>query len=355
MASQQGHQAVARQTLSRDGPRGVQHLYFEVIRRLMDACKEDFRNDGIDVGEGSALDMMGKIWYNNLKETKVMHDDGLGATDRKGMKRTVPTRLPPRPRERTRERISAAMKTQIEEVIMLAADAAVTPQLTEKLQQHSSAAMSLRPQPSSVKILQSHGWNGSQFLGRVDGTLLRKMADALVVYLHRDTTEAPDPAIAAAATAQLAATHAAAAAAPPAAAAAAAPAAPGAAAAPAPALIPQTDGAGGVGDDAPPAKRTRYGDESSEEEEAGGAAASGTGASGGGDAELNSDDDDLLVEEEEETSLILCQYKKPPKKVKNKYTLDLQNGVMRIFTPDSGEYGREYVFTRAQAHLDWGK
>ena len=45
----------ARQPLSRDGPRGVQHLYFEVIRRVMDACKEDFRNDGIDVGEGSAL------------------------------------------------------------------------------------------------------------------------------------------------------------------------------------------------------------------------------------------------------------------------------------------------------------
>ena len=139
---------------------------------------------------------MGKLWYNNLKETKVMHDDGLGATDRKGLKRAAPARLPPRPRERARERISAAMKTEVEEIIMLAADAAVTPQLTEKLQQHSTAAMSLRPQPSSVKILQSHGWNGTQFLGRVDGMLLRKMADALVVYLHRDTTEAPDPAIA---------------------------------------------------------------------------------------------------------------------------------------------------------------
>ena len=340
-----------------DGPRGVQALYSKVIMRLKEACKEDFRNDGIDQ---QVLDTMLQLWFNSLRETRVMHDDLLGPTDRKGQPRPQGQRgrAPPRPEPQHREEISKEMKRQIEDIIMVAADAVITPQLTQLLQQHSTDAMRTTPTPGSVKILQSHGWDGSRFLGRVDGTLLRKLADALVVYVHRSTTEAvPQPA--AVLQQPLAGAAAAAAAAASAAGGGAAAAAAGGPAASATMRIPQTDGADD-GDDADPAakrQRTRYGEESSDDDEDAedrGAAAAAGGDGAGGESDLNSDDDDLLSEAEEETSLILCQYKRV-KKSKNKYTLDLQNGVMRIFLPNFGDYGREYVFSRAQANLDWGK
>jgi len=339
-----------------DGPRGVQALYSKVIMRLKEACKEDFRNDGIDQ---QVLDTMLQLWFNSLRETRVMHDDLLGPTDRKGQPRPQGQRgrAPPRPEPQHREEISKEMKRQIEDIIMVAADAVITPQLTQLLQQHSTDAMRTTPTPGSVKILQSHGWDGSRFLGRVDGTLLRKLADALVVYVHRSTTEAvPQPA---AVLQQPLAGAAAAAAAAASAAGGGAAAAAGGPAASATMRIPQTDGAddGDDGDPAAKRQRTRYGEESSDDDEDaedGGAAAAAGGDGAGGESDLNSDDDDLLSEAEEETSLILCQYKRV-KKSKNKYTLDLQNGVMRIFLPNFGDYGREYVFSRAQANLDWGK
>ena len=330
-----------------DGPRGVQILYGKVMTRLKDACKEDFRSDGIDA---SVLDTLLQLWHNSLKETGVMHDDRLGKTDRQGALRKQQMDPPPEPKSKPKEEISSEMKRQLEDIIMLAADAVLTQQLTQLLQQHSTDAMSMRPQPSSVKILQAHGWNGSQFLGRVDGKLLRKLADGLVVYIHRSTTEPAPRALSDAGGAlplatALGGTH------------TGALTASAAAALP---RIPQVDGAGGTDDDSatgdPAAKRrrTRFGEESSEDEEDaedGAAAASDRAA---GESDLNSDDDDLLEEAEEETSLILCQYKRVQKS-KNKYTLELQNGFMRVFLPHMGDYGREYVIGRAQAKLDWGK
>jgi hypothetical protein len=339
-----------------DGPRGVQMLYLKVMARLKDACKEDFRSDGIDP---SVLDTLLQLWFNSLKETRVMHDDQLGETDRKGQPRQQKIDLPPKPKAKPKEEISAEMKRQLEDIIMLAADAVVTPQLTQLLQQHSTDAMSIRPQLGSVKILQTHGWDGSRFLGRVDGKLLRKLADGLVVYIHRSTTEpAPRPLPDAGGAPPGGSTDAPASATAPGGTHRGAPTASAAAALP---RIPQTDGAGGTDDDSatvdPAAKRrrTRYGEESSEDEEDaedGAAAAASDGAAG--ESDLNSDDDDLLEEAEEETSLILCQYKRV-KKSKNKYTLELQNGLMRVFLPNMGDYGREYVIGRAQANLDWGK
>ncbi len=327
-----------------DGPRGVQNLYHKVMIRLKDACKEDFRNDGIDQ---AVLDTMLHLWFNSLKETRVMHDDQLGDTDRKGKPRVGTAGAAAKPPSKPKEAISKEMKRQIEDIVMLAADAVVTPQLLRLLQEHSTDAMRMRPQPSSIKILQTHGWDGSRFLGRVDGKLLRKLADALVVYIHRSTKEATDEDGDIAAFAPTAASSAAAAS----------------------ASIPQADGAAdasssdddgwAIGGEVPATKRrrTRYGEESSDEDDDAGigeAAPTETAAAEEEESDLNSDDDDLLSEAEEETSLILCQYKRV-KKSKNKYTLDLQNGLMRVFLPHMGDYGREYVISRAQANLDWGK
>jgi hypothetical protein len=331
-----------------DGPRGVQNLYHKVMIRLKDACKEDFRNDGIDQ---TVLDTMLHLWFNSLKETRVMHDDQLGDTDRKGQSRQGKgAHAPAKPPSKPKEPIGKDMKRQIEDIVMLAADAVVTPRLVQLLQQHSTDAMRMRPQPSTIKILQTHGWDGSRFLGRVDGKLLRKLADALVVYIHRSSRDATDEESSIAASALTTASSAAAAS----------------------ARIPQADGAAdgsssdddgwAIGGEVPATKRrrTRYGEDSSDDEGddagIGESAATEAAAAAAADEEsdLNSDDDDLLSEAEEETSLILCQYKRV-KKSKNKYTLDLQNGLMRVFLPHMGDYGREYVISRAQANLDWGK
>ena len=321
-------------------PRDVMELYREVMKGVREACKDDFRHDGI---EQSVLDTLVQLWTNSLNESRVMHDDGIGRTDRKGNPRAA-TVQPRAARRRRTEQITAEMKRQLEDIVMLCADAVVTARLTQLLQQHSSAAATMTPMPGSIKILQANGWNGNQFLGRVDGTLLRKVADQLVTYIHKTAEVAPPNTAPLPPGAQLGG---AAAAAP--AAAAALPAAPGATFA---GSVPQLDGAGGVGDDdGPSAKRARYADYSDDDEEEeeqagqGAAAAAAAAASGSGDgaeSDLNSDDDDIEEEDDETTSVILCQYTKRIGRQKTKYTGELQNGVMRLHVPGStGELGKE--------------
>jgi hypothetical protein len=347
--------------------RAVEPIYRLVRDEVLKASRAAFRADGIDE---SVLEELSEIWWRKVKESQVMDDDGLGNADRNGVARppavlasgaTGPKllmagRVGPAP---ALEPITADGKRQVEDIIMMCADLALTPDLIQLLQKHSAEYGTRSQPPRSIQILQNNQWDGSRFLGEMGGTELRKLADQLVVYLHRSTKvlqpTAPMPALTSAPAAAAHANQ------PSAATPAQLPQLDGAGnaghgqpSAATRAQLPQLDGAGDAGhDDEPGAKRVRYADYSDDED--GGSHGSAAASGGADETELNSDDDDTVSEDDHEMSVILCQFKKVTRS-KLKYMCDLQNGVMLLHPGTPGtEEGREYVFASAKATLEWEK
>lgn len=327
--------------------RAVEPIYLEIRHKVIEAARRDFRRAGIDEAQ---LETLSELWWRNLQDYKVMDDDNLGSTDRNGQLRG--SQGAPRPfavgstpavqGRRKRDTISAETKRQIEDIVMLCADAMVTDELTQLLTQHTQQNGRAEQPLGSIRILQNNQWNGVGFTGVMDGARLRKLADQLVAYLHRSTQvietqlqrpstnatlssrSAPSTAVAVATTTVAASNSA-------------------ATGTHATVSLPQVDGASGntIYDEGTSrgAPRPRYADYSDEEDVTDPANAivstadSDTSAAVK-EAELNSDDDDTEDggDDDFEPSVVLCQFK--PNQVRRsgvgartKWTCDLQNGV----------------------------